>query len=79
VEYVLLPVGLVRDPRVVSKAAENLHLIRSKARLHPEGASRPTLAGQAVTDGNSERLAYDLQTKLAAVTGGVSGRHRCET
>jgi hypothetical protein len=59
-EDMLLPVCLVRDSRVVAKAAENLHLIRSKARLHPEGASGPTLAGKAVTDRDSERIARNL-------------------
>jgi hypothetical protein len=47
-EDVLLPVRLVRDARVVIEATDDLHLIRLEARLHPEGASRPTLAGEAV-------------------------------
>jgi hypothetical protein len=72
----LLPVGLVRDARVVAEAPEDLHLIRVEARLHPEGASRPALAGQAVADRDRERIARDLQAKLAAVAGGFSCRHR---
>src|ERR687888_109144 len=75
----LLPVRLVRDARVVAEAADDLDLIRLERRLHPEGASRPTLAGEAVADGDRERLGRDLQTKLAAVTGRISGRHRGET
>ena len=69
-------VRLVRESRVVAEATEDLHLIRFESRLHPEGASGPTLAGEAVTDGDRERIARDFQTKLPAVTGGISGGHR---
>jgi hypothetical protein len=54
-------------------------LIRFKARLHPEGASGPTLTGKTVTDGDGKRIARDFQTKLPAVTGGISSAHRRET
>jgi hypothetical protein len=78
-EEVLLPVCLVRDSRVVAKATEHPHLIDSKARLHTEGASGPTLAGKTVTDGDSKRVARDFQSKLATVTGGMSVYHRGES
>ena len=78
-EDMLLSVRLVRDARVVAEATDDLHLIRFEPGLHPEGASGPTLAGKAVTDGDRERIASDFQTKLPAVTGGFSGSHRCET
>jgi hypothetical protein len=73
---VLLPVCLVRDSRVVAEATDDLHLIRFEARLHPEGASGPTLTGKAVTDGDGKRIARDFQTKLPTVTGGISSGHR---
>jgi hypothetical protein len=79
VEDVLLPVRLVRDSWVVVEATDDLDLIRLEARLHPKGASGTALAGKAVTNGNRERIARDLQAKLATVTGGISGGHRCET
>jgi hypothetical protein len=79
VEDVLLSVCLVRDSRVVVEATDNLYLIRFESGLHPEGASGPTLAGKAVTDGHRERVARDFQAKLTTVTGGISGGHRCET
>jgi hypothetical protein len=79
VEDVLLSVRLVRDSRVVAEATDDLHLIRFKARLHPEGASGPTLTGKTVTDGDGKRIARDFQTKLPAVTGGISSAHRRET
>ncbi len=78
-EDVLLPVCLVRDARVVAEATADLHLIRFEARLHPEGASGPALAGKAVTDGDGKRIALDFQTKLPAVTGGISSGHGRET
>jgi hypothetical protein len=78
-EDVLLPVCLVRDSRVVAEATYDLHLIRFEARLHPEGASGPTLTGKAVTDGDGKRIARDFQTKLPAVTGGISSGHGRET
>jgi len=78
-EDMLLPVCLVRDSRVVAEATDDLHLIRFKARLHPEGASGPTLTGEAVTDGDGKRIARDFQTKLPTVTGGISSAHRRET
>jgi hypothetical protein len=53
-----------------------VHLIRSEPRLHPEGASGPTLTGKTVTDGDGKRIARDFQTKLPAVTGGSSSGHR---
>jgi hypothetical protein len=54
-------------------------LIRVEARLQPEGASGATLAGTAVTDRDRERIARNLETELAAMTGGFSGRHANET
>jgi len=75
-EDVLLPVRLIRDPRVVTEAPEDLHLVRLEARLHPEGASCPTLTGKTVTDGDGKRVARDFQTKLAAVTRGLASGHR---
>ena len=78
-EDVLLPVCLVRDSREVAEATPDLHLIRFEARLHPEGASGPALAGKAVADGDGKRIARDFQTKLPAVTGGLSVSHRHET
>jgi hypothetical protein len=78
-EDVLLPVRLVGDSRVVAEATDDLYLIRFEARLHPEGASCPTLAGKAVTDGDGERISRDFQTKLTTVTCGIAGRHRRET
>src|SRR5881275_3516564 len=68
-EDVLLPVRLVRDARVVGEATDDLHLIRLEPRLHPEGAPRPPLAGEAVADRDRERVPRDLQTKLSAVAG----------
>jgi hypothetical protein len=75
-EDVLLPVFLVRDSRVVAEAPDDLHLIRLESGLHPEGASGPPLAGKAVTDGHRKRIARYFQTKLATMTGGISGGHR---
>jgi hypothetical protein len=75
-EDVLLPVCLVRGSRVVAEATDDLHLIRFEARLHPERASGPALAGKAVTDGDRKRIARHFQTKLPTVTGGISGGHR---
>ena len=65
--------------RVVAEAAEDLHLIRLKCRLHPEGASGPPLTGKAVTDGDGQRIARDFETKLPAVASGISSDHRRET
>ena len=78
-EDVLLSVLLVRDSCEVAEVTDDLHLLRFEPRLHPEGASGPPLAGQAVTDRDGERIAVDFQTKLPTVTGGFSGRHRHET
>jgi hypothetical protein len=75
-EDMLLSVRLVRDSREVAEATGDLHLIRSEPRLHPEGASGPTLTGKTVTDGDGKRIARDFQTKLPAVTGGSSSGHR---
>jgi hypothetical protein len=75
-EDVLLSVGLVRDSRVVAEATDDLHLIRLEPGLHPEGASGPTLARQAVTDGDRGRFAGHFQTELPAMTGGFSAGHR---
>ena len=72
VEDVLLPVGLVRDPRVVAVATDDLHLIVSEAGLHAERASRPALAGDAMAERDPERVAVHLELKLPAVTGGVA-------
>ena len=74
-EDMLLPVRLVRDPREVAEATDDLHLIRLERRLHPEGASGPALTGKAVTDGHERWIAGHFQTKLPAVTGGFSGGH----
>src|SRR5688572_22050154 len=79
VERVLLLVFLVRDSREVAEATRDLHLIRVERRLHPEGASGPALAGEAVADGHDEWIARDVKTKLSAVTGGGPSRHRGET
>jgi hypothetical protein len=79
-EDVFLLVRLVGDPRVVAKATGDLYLIRLEPRLHPEGASGATLTGEAVADGDGERLTRHLQTKLPAVTRGFAGGgHRRET
>src|SRR4029450_3120506 len=75
VEDVLLPIHLVRDPRVVLVATVDLHLIRFEPRLHAEGASGPPLTGEAVADRDRERFALDVQAKLPAVTRRVSRRH----
>jgi hypothetical protein len=76
VEDVLLPVRLVGDSRVVVEAADDLHLIRCERRLHPEGASGPALAGEAVANRDDERIALNLQAKLSAMTGGLAHTHR---
>jgi dienelactone hydrolase len=54
-------------------------LIRFERRLHPEGASGPSLTVKAMTDRNHKRIAGHFQTKLPAMTGGFSGDHRYET
>jgi hypothetical protein len=64
--------------RVVAEATDDLHLISFESGLHPEGASGPTLAGKAVTDGDRNRIARDFQAKLPTVAGGSSGGHRRE-
>jgi hypothetical protein len=74
-EDVLLSVRLVRDSHEVAESTDDLHLVRCERRLHPEGASRPTLAGKAVTDGDHKRVARYFQTKLATVAGRFSGGH----
>ena len=79
VENVLLPVGLVRDARVVVEAPFDAHLAGLVARLHPEGAAGPTLAREAVADGDRKRIIFDFETKLPAVTGGLPGCHRRRT
>jgi hypothetical protein len=61
---------------VVAEATDDLHLIRCERRLHPEGTSCPTLAGEAVTHGDHKRIARHLKPKLPTVTGGLSGNHR---
>jgi hypothetical protein len=75
-EDMLLSIRLVRDSREVAETTGDLHLIRSEPRLHPEGASGPTLTGKTVTDGDGKRIARHFQTKLPAVTGGSSSGHR---
>jgi len=42
----------------------------------PKGGARPPLAGEAVADRDRERIAGDLQPKLAAVACGFPGRHQ---
>jgi hypothetical protein len=54
-------------------------LIRLEPRLHPEGASGPTLAGEAVTDRDGEGIARRLKTELPAVAGSVSVGHGRQT
>jgi hypothetical protein len=54
-------------------------LIRLEARLHPEGASGPTLAGKAVTDGDGKRIASHFEAKLPTVACSISGSHLCES
>jgi hypothetical protein len=78
-EVMLLSVRLVRDSCKVAEPTDDLHLIRLKRRLHPEGASGATLTGKAVADGNHKRIAGDFETELPTVTGGFSGSHRYET
>jgi hypothetical protein len=78
-EDMLLSVRLVRGSREIVEATDDLHLIRFESRLHAEGASCPTLTGEAMTDGNPRRIAGHFQAKLPTVTGGFSGRHRDET
>src|SRR5262249_42032123 len=73
---VLLPVGLVGDPREVAEAAAHLHLLGLESGLHPERAPRATLAGKAVADRDGERIAGNLETKPAAVTRGFAGPRR---
>jgi hypothetical protein len=74
-EDMLLSVRLVQDSREVAEATDDLHVVRFKRRLHPEGASDSTLARKAVTQ--MERAnARHFQTKLPTVTGGISGGHR---
>jgi hypothetical protein len=75
----LLSVRLVRDSRVVAEATNDAHLIRLEPGLHPEGASGPTLAGKAVTDGDRKRIAHRFKMELTTVTGGFSGSHRHAT
>ena len=75
-EDVLLPVRFVRDAKVVVEAAGDLYLIGFEPRLHAEGASGPTLAGEAVADRDGEGIARDLETELPTVTGGLAHRHR---
>jgi hypothetical protein len=78
-EDVLLPVRLVGDARVVVEAPVDVHLVRPVPRLHPKGAAGPALAGEAVADGDGKRIAFDFETKLPTVTGGLPGCHRRET
>jgi hypothetical protein len=78
-EDMLLSVRLVRDSCEVAEATDDLHLIRFERRLHPEGASGPTLTGKAVTDGDGKRIARDFKAKLPTVTGGISSGHCRET
>src|SRR5678816_795108 len=78
VEEVLLLVRLVGRARVVAEATDDVHLIRRECRLHPEGTSGATLAGEAVTDGDHGRIAPHFQTELSAVTGGLARSHRRE-
>src|ERR1043165_5480530 len=73
VEDVLLAVGLVGHARVVAEAAADLHLLCPESGLHPEGAARAALAGEAVADRDGERVARHLESELAAVTGGFAG------
>jgi hypothetical protein len=76
---VFLRVRLVGDTRVVAEAADDLHLIGLEPRLNPERASGSTLAGTAVADRDSERIAFDFETKLPTLTGCVLGGHHGET
>jgi hypothetical protein len=78
-EGVRLPVRLVRDSRVVVEATDDLHLARLEGRLHSEGTPCPPLASKTVAEGDDERIALDLKTKLPAVTRGLSSGHRRET
>jgi hypothetical protein len=76
VEDVLPPVRLVGDPGEVAVAPGDLHLIRPEPGLHPERATGPALAREAVADGDGERLALDFETKLSAMTCRLPGGHR---
>src|SRR5436190_10905804 len=78
-KHVRLPVGLVRDARVVAVATRYLNLIGLEARLHAEGTAGPALAGEAVADGDRERIALGLEPKLTAVAGGFAGCHGRES
>ncbi len=73
---VLLLVRLVGDPGVVVEVADDPHLVGSERRLHPERASGPALAGEAVADGHHPRVTVDLQAKLPTKAGGLSCSHR---
>ena len=66
VEDVHLAVGLVGRPRILRRPARDPHAARLVAGLHPEGATRPPLARQAVADADRERLSLDGQPKLPA-------------
>ena len=57
------------------EATRDLNLIRVEARLHPEGAPGPALAGEAVADRDGERLARHLELELPAVAGGMASGH----
>src|SRR5204863_9167777 len=60
-------------------ATRYLNLIGLEARLHAEGTAGPALAGEAVADGDRERIALGLEPKLTAVAGGFAGCHGRES
>ncbi len=74
-EDVLLPVRLIRDARIVVETARDLTWSGLESRLHPEGAPRPALAGEAVADRDGEGLALDLETELSTMTSGFTRSH----
>ena len=65
--------AVVRDPRVVRVPALDPHILLDEPRLGAEHASGPALAGETVADRDANRLAVDLEPKLAAATSGLPG------
>ena len=63
------PPGCIRSRR------RNGHLLARKPRLLPEDAAGATLTGQAVADGDAQRLAVDRGHQLAATAGGKAIQH----
>ncbi len=67
--------SLVRDAHVLARGAFGRYLLSLESRLDTEDTSGSALAGEAVADRDSYRLALDREAELLAATRGESSAH----